>query len=80
MCQLAVHPHVKNALVIGAGGGVIRELTRIQNIERIDMVKLIPMVVKVCQEYFPQTAGNGSMIRAFHIFLCRRVAVFPELQ
>lgn len=54
---LAVHPHVKNALVIGAGdGGVIRELTRYPEIERIDMVKLIPMVVEVCRKYLPQTS------------------------
>ncbi len=54
---LAVHPHVKNALVIGAGdGGVIRELTRYPEIERIDMVEIDPMVVEVCRKYLPQTS------------------------
>ncbi len=54
---LAVHPHVKDVLVIGAGdGGVIRELTRYPEIERIDMVEIDPMVVEVCREYLPQTS------------------------
>lgn len=54
---LAVHPHVKDVLVIGAGdGGVIRELTRYPEIERIDMVEIDPMVVEVCKEYLPQTS------------------------
>lgn len=54
---LAVHPHVKDVLVIGAGdGGVIRELTRYPEIERIDMVEIDPMVVEVCRKYLPQTS------------------------
>lgn len=54
---MAVHPHVRDVLVIGAGdGGVIRELTRYPEIERIDMVEIDPMVVEVCREYLPQTA------------------------
>lgn len=37
---MAVHPAVRDVLVIGAGdGGVIRELTRYPEIERIDMVE-----------------------------------------
>ena len=36
---MAVHPNVKKVLVIGAGdGGVVRELTRYQEIEQIDLV------------------------------------------
>ena len=54
---MAVHPHVRDVLVIGAGdGGVIRELTRYPEIERIDMVEIDPMVVEVCRKYLPQTA------------------------
>jgi len=54
---MAVHPDVRRVLVIGAGdGGVIRELTRYQNIEHIDFVEIDEMVVKVCKEYLPQTA------------------------
>ena len=54
---MAVHPHVKKVLVIGAGdGGVVRELTRYQGIEQIDMVEIDRRVVEVCKEYLPQTA------------------------
>ncbi len=54
---MAVHPHVKKVLVIGAGdGGVVRELTRYQGIEQIDMVEIDRRVVEVCREYLPQTA------------------------
>ncbi len=36
---MSVHPHVKQVLVIGAGdGGVVRELTKYPEIERIDLV------------------------------------------
>ena len=54
---MAVHPHVRDVLVIGAGdGGVVRELTRYPEIERIDMVEIDPQVVAVCKEYLPKTA------------------------
>lgn len=54
---MAVHPNVRKVLVIGAGdGGVIRELTRYQTIEHIDMVEIDPLVVEVCKKYLPQTA------------------------
>ena len=56
---MAVHPRVRRVLVIGAGdGGVIRELTRYPDIEQIDMVEIDPMVVEVCREYLPKTAGE----------------------
>lgn len=54
---LAVNPEIKQVLVIGAGdGGVIRELTRYQTIEHIDMVEIDKLVVDLCKEYLPQTA------------------------
>lgn len=54
---MAVHPSVRQALVIGAGdGGVIRELTRYHEIEHIDMVEIDPLVVEVCRKYLPKTA------------------------
>jgi spermidine synthase len=54
---MAVHPAVKNVLVIGGGdGGVIRELTRYPEIEHIDMAEIDPLVVEVCRKYLPQTA------------------------
>ena len=54
---MAVHPSVKNVLVIGAGdGGIIRELTKSPEIEHIDMVEIDEQVVEVCRKYLPQTA------------------------
>ena len=55
---MAVHPCVRNVLVIGAGdGGVIRELVRYKDIENIDMVEIDEQVVEVCKQYLPKTAG-----------------------
>lgn len=55
--SMAVHPHVKDVLVIGAGdGGTIRELCKYDTIERIDMVEVDQDLVEVCKEYFPKTA------------------------
>lgn len=56
---MATNPDIRTVLVIGAGdGGTIRELTRYPSIERIDMVEIDRMVVDVCREYLPQTAGK----------------------
>ncbi|MGE4549303.1 MAG: polyamine aminopropyltransferase [Intestinibacillus sp.] len=55
---MAVHPRVRNVLLIGAGdGGAVRELTRYPEIERIDMVEIDEMVVEACKRYLPQTAS-----------------------
>lgn len=54
---MAVHPNPKNILVIGAGdGGVIRELTRYQNVESIDLVEIDELVIEVSRKYLPTTA------------------------
>lgn len=54
---MAVHSDPRKILVIGGGdGGVIRELTRYEKIERIDMVEIDPLVVEVSKKYLPQTA------------------------
>ncbi|MBN2851947.1 MAG: polyamine aminopropyltransferase [Clostridia bacterium] len=54
---MAVNPSIKNVLVIGGGdGGTVRELCRYKTIERIDMVEIDERVVRMCQQYFPQTA------------------------
>lgn len=54
---MATNLGIKKVLVIGAGdGGAIRELTRYQSIEQIDMVEIDSMVVDICKEYLPQTA------------------------
>src|SRR5699024_4265376 len=54
---MAVHPAVRNVLVIGAGdGGVVRELTRYPALENIAMVEIDPLAVEVSKKYLPQTA------------------------
>ncbi len=54
---MAVHPNVKKVLVIGAGdGGTIRELTKYDTIERIDMVEIDKMVTDICLEHFQETS------------------------
>lgn len=54
---MAVHPDVRDVLVIGAGdGGVIRELARYPEIRHIDMVEIDALVVEVCRKYLPKTA------------------------
>ena len=54
---MAVHPSVKNVLVIGAGdGGTIRELTKYNTIENIDMVEIDKKVTDMCLEYFQETS------------------------
>lgn len=58
---MAVNPDIKNVLVIGAGdGGTVRELTRYDHIDNIDMVEIDETVVEICREYLPQTASRLS--------------------
>ena len=66
---MAVHPHVKDVLVIGAGdGGVVRELTRYPEIERIDLVEIDEAVIRASKEYLPFTACKTEDPRV-HIFI-----------
>ena len=54
---MAVHPNPHTVLVVGAGdGGVIRELTRYDAVQHIDLVEIDPMVVEVSRQYLPQTS------------------------
>ena len=54
---MAVHTGIQDVLVIGAGdGGVVRELTRYDRVERIDLVEMDPMVVEACRTYLPSNA------------------------
>src|SRR5690606_917582 len=56
---MATNPNIKKVLVIGAGdGGTIRELTKYDSIEHIDMVEIDEMVVEVCRKFIPQTASK----------------------
>lgn len=61
---MAVHPHVRRALVIGGGdGGALRELLRYPEIESIDLVEIDERVVRVSQEFFPRLADSFSSDR-----------------
>ncbi len=54
---MASNPGIKNILVIGAGdGGTVRELTRYNTAERIDMVEIDERVVDISKKYLIQTA------------------------
>lgn len=54
---MAVHPDITKVLVIGAGdGGVVRELTRYEQIRRIDLVEMDELVVEACRQYLPDNA------------------------
>lgn len=54
---MAVNLKAKRVLVIGGGdGGAVRELTRYQTIEHIDLVEIDREVVEACRRYLPQTA------------------------
>lgn len=56
---MAVNPDIKNVLVIGGGdGGCVRELTKYDTIERIDMVEIDKLVVDACRELFPITSSR----------------------
>ena len=66
---MCAHPQTKNVLVIGGGdGGTVRELTRYETVEHIDLVEIDEDVVKVCEEYLPQTAGKLSDPRVTKIY------------
>lgn len=52
---MAVHPDVKNVLIIGgADGGVAKELINYKTIEIIDVVEPDETLAEVCREYFPE--------------------------
>ena len=54
---MAVHPHVKNVLIIGGGdGGVAKVLTQYPEIESIDVVEPDEMFIEVSREFFPESA------------------------
>lgn len=54
---MAVHPNVRNVLIIGGGdGGVAKELLQYPSIENIDVVETDEMFVDVCKEFFPEVA------------------------
>ncbi|MBR2982935.1 MAG: polyamine aminopropyltransferase [Kiritimatiellae bacterium] len=56
---MAVHPNVKNVLVIGGGdGGTVRELVKYRTIESIDLVEVDRQVVLLAKKYLPFTSSK----------------------
>ena len=56
---MCAHPDARRVLVIGGGdGGSVRELTRYESLEQIDLVEIDEEVVEACKKYLPQTAGK----------------------
>ena len=54
---MATNPEIKNILVVGGGdGGTVRELTRYKSIQKIDMVEIDEMVVRLCKEHITSIA------------------------
>lgn len=54
---MAVHPDIKDVLVIGAGdGGVVKELARYKRVRRIDLVEMDSMVIEACRAFLPENA------------------------
>ena len=61
-------PVSKIISVLGAGdGGVVRELTRYDRVESIDLVEMDPQVIEACRAYLP---GNACRMddRRVHIY------------
>ena len=62
---LAVNPDISRVLIIGGGdGGTAREVLRYPHIQKIDMVEIDEMVVRLCKQHLPQTAvafGNPRL-------------------
>ncbi|SHI54186.1 polyamine aminopropyltransferase [Lutispora thermophila] len=66
---MAVNPNIKKVLVIGGGdGGTVRELTRYNTIESIEMVEIDQRVVECCREYMPQTSSKLDDARVKLLF------------
>ncbi|WP_077616749.1 polyamine aminopropyltransferase [Caenibacillus caldisaponilyticus] len=66
---LLTHPDPKNVLIIGGGDcGAAREVTKYPNVERIDMVEIDQLVVKLCKKHLQAVSGNLSDPRVNFIF------------
>lgn len=77
---LAVHPNVKKVLVVGGGdGGTVRELTKYPSIEQIDLVEIDERVVRLCQQFIPQTASQLEDPRV-HMFFEDGVAYMARMK
>jgi spermidine synthase len=54
----ATNPEIQRVLIIGGGdGGTAREVARYPTVQQIDQVEIDERVVRLCQQYLPQTAS-----------------------
>lgn len=66
---MAVNPEIKKVLIIGGGdGGTAREILRYPTITQVDLVEIDERVVRLCQEYLPQTACRLDVDPRLHLF------------
>ena len=71
---MAVHPCVKDVLIIGGGdGGVAKELLQYDCVEHIDVVETDEMFVEVSRKFFPEVACRSMHRKAFRSFPISRV-------
>jgi hypothetical protein len=53
----AVNPAIRRVLIIGGGdGGTAREVCRYPHIDKVDLVEIDEMVIRICKKHLPQTA------------------------
>ncbi len=65
---MAVNPDIKRVLIIGGGdGGTAREIARYSHIESIDMVEIDERVVRLSEQFLPQTASTLSNDSRIHL-------------
>lgn len=56
---MAIHPNVKNVLLIGSGnGGTLGELLRYSSIQSIDLVEIDKTLLEAVKHFFPNTAKS----------------------
>lgn len=57
---LLAHGEVRDVLIVGGGdGGMLREVCKHQNVERITQVEIDEQVIDMCKQYLPQHS-NGA--------------------
>ncbi len=60
----------QKALVVGGGdGGVLRELTKNQSLNQIDMVEIDQSVVDLCRENLPSLSENAYQDPRVHLYI-----------
>jgi spermidine synthase len=66
---LSIHPDAKNVLIIGGGDcGVAKEVSKYDDVEKIDMVEIDENVVMASKKYIPEVSGKYLDYRINFIF------------